>query len=477
MTETSERNISLEQIDRETMIHPYTVLGEGRGEPTVVTGGKGIEVSFSNGATYIDAMSSMNCVNIGYGNQRVAEAIAKQARELAYYHSFLGVTNEPAVRLADRLLNELLPEQMSRIMFYSSGSEAVDAALKCIWMYNYLRGKPEKTKIISRKGSYHGVTLGAASVSGSASMRKGFNLPLPGFLLTENFHYFRDAEPGESERDYSRRLARILDEQIVAEGPETVAAFVAEPALGAGCAVMPPEGYYEEVIKVLRKHEVLFFDDECITGFGRTGKWFACTTFGFDAEPDIMTLSKGITSAYIPLSAVAISEKIWRVLRDGIPSEAVPLYATGSTASGHPIACAAANENIDVMIDEDLMENSRTVGAFLKQRLAERIGDHPLIGEIRGEGLMVGLDLVADKATKAILNPAWDCAHRLVELCRERENLIVRAFFGTSSLSFGPPIILTETQADDIAGRVERALASLSDELRADGRWPGPAAA
>ncbi len=184
-----------------------------------------------------------------------------------------------------------------------------------------------------------------------------------------------------------------------------------------------------------------------------------------------MTISKGITSAYIPLSAVAISEKIWKVLRDGIPSEAVPLYATGSTASGHPIACAAANENIDVMIDEDLMVNARKVGTYFMQGLAERIGDHPLIGEIRGEGLMVGLDLVADRETNEILDPAWDCAHRLVELCREQENLIVRAFFGTSSMSFGPPIILTEDEADDIAGRVERALGTLTDELMTDGRW------
>lgn len=284
MTSLSDRNLSLEQMDRETLIHPYTVLGEGRDEPTVITGGKGITVSFSNGATYIDAMSSMNCVNIGYGNQRVAEAIAKQARELAYYHSFLGVTNEPSVRLADRLLHELLPEQMSRVMFYSSGSEAVDAALKCIWMYNYLRGKPEKTKIISRKGSYHGVTLGASSVSGSEVMRKGFNLPLPGILLTENFHHFREAEPGESERDYSKRLARVLDLQIEAEWSETVAAFVCEPALGACCAVMPPEGYYEEVVKVLRS-------TTCCSSTMNASRALGVPATGSPARPSISTQS------------------------------------------------------------------------------------------------------------------------------------------------------------------------------------------
>lgn len=471
MMTQSERNVSLEEMDMDSVIHPYTSLGPGRAPPTIIKSGKGIYVTFTNGRTYIDGMSSMNCVNIGYGNQRVADAIAKQARDVAYYHSFLGVANEPEIRLADRLLNKLLPKQMRRVMFMSSGSEAVDAAVKFIWMYNYLRGKPEKTKIISRKNSYHGVTLCAASLSGSEAMHKGFNLPLPGFLYTESAHYFANAEPGESERDYSMRLARSLDEQIEAEGPETVAAFACEPALGAGCAVMPPEGYFEEVVKVLRKHDVLFFDDECITGFGRTGNWFACETFGFTPEPDIMTVSKGITSAYIPLSAVAISEKMWRVLSDGIPSKDVPLLATGSTSSGHPVACAAANANIDVMEDDDLIGNSARVGAFFKQRLMERIGDHPLIGEIRGEGLMVGLDLVADRDTKKRLDPAWNCAGRLVDLCREQENLIVRAFFGTSQMSFGPPLILTEEEADDIAARVERALGSLTEELVASERW------
>ena len=387
----------------------------------MVTGGKGIEVSFSNGATYIDAMSSMNCVNIGYGNQRVAEAIAKQARELAYYHSFLGVTNEPSVRLADRLLNELLPEQMSRIMFYSSGSEAVDAALKCIWMYNYLRGKPEKTKIISRKGSYHGVTLGAASVSGSASMRKGFNLPLPAFLLTENFHYFRDAEPGESERDYSRRLGADPGRADRGGGSRDGRGLRCRAGAGRGLRRDAAGGLLRGSHQGPAQARGAVLRRRMHTGFGGTGKWFACTTSASTPNPTSWPCRRASPAPISHSPRWRSRRKIWRVLRDGIPSEAVPLYATGSTASGHPIACAAANENIDVMIDEDLMENSRTVGAFLKQRLAERIGESPLIGEIRGEGLMVGLDLVADKATKAILDPAWDCAHRLVELCRERE--------------------------------------------------------
>ena len=468
MSETA-RNLSLEEMDRNSVIHPYTTLGDAeRAPPTIIKSGKGIYVTFANGETLIDAMSSMNCVNVGYGRSEIADAISKQAHELAYYHSFLGVTNEPEIRLADRLLNGLLPENMSKIMFASSGSEVVDAALKFIWMYNYLRGKPEKTKIISREDSYHGVTLGAGSLAGNDVMCKGFNLPLPGFFRTEGPHHYRKARPGESERDYSKRCARMLEELILAEGPETVAAFVCEPALGAGCAVMPPEGYFDEIVKVLRKHDVLFFDDECITGFGRTGNWFASETFGF--EPDIMTLSKGITSAYIPLSATVISEKIWRVLKDGIPSEEVPLFASGSTASGHPIACAAANANIDVMENEDLIGNSARVGAHFKKRLEELIGDHPLIGEIRGEGLMIGLELVADRETKEELDPEWDCAHRLVALCRE-DKLITRAFFGTSSMSFGPPLVMTEEEADDVTARVARALGRLTDELISTGRW------
>jgi L-2,4-diaminobutyrate transaminase len=465
------RGENLVQADLDSIIHPFTGLGEGRTAPTIVKSAKGIYVTFTDGRTCIDAMSAMNCVNIGYGNQRVAEAIAAQARDLAYYHSFLGVSNEPSIRLADRLLNGLLPKQMSRVMFLCSGSEAVDAAIKIIWMYNYLRGKPKKTKIISRKNSYHGVTLCGASISGNEDMHKGFNLPLPGFLHTDHAHYFDNALPGESERDYSRRLAENLNKQIEAEGPDTIAAFVCEPALGAGCAVMPPKGYFEEVIKVLRRHDILFYNDECITGFGRTGNWFACETFGFSDEPDIMTVSKGITSAYIPLSAVAISEKVWKVLRDGVPSNDVPILNTGPTSSGHPVACAASNANIDVMEEEGLIENSKKVGAFFKERLIELIGDHPLIGEIRGEGLMLGLDLVANRETKERFNPEWNCASRLVATCLHQENLIVRAFFGAHSMSFGPPLILTADEANEIAVRVKRALDTMTEELIREGRW------
>lgn len=463
------KNASLEEIDQARIIHPYTTFRSGARMPTtIIKSAKGIYVTFTNGKTYIDGMSSMNCVNVGYGRTEIADAICKQARDVAYYHSFIGVTNEPEIRLADRLLGGILPSNMSKIMFASSGSEAVDAALKFIWLYNHVRGKPEKRKIISREKAYHGVTIGAGSLAGYETMRKGFNLPLPGFLRTENPHYYRNARQGESEEDYSRRCAAMLEELILAEGPGTVAAFVCEPALGAGCAEMPPKGYFAEIRKVLKKHDVLFFNDECITGFGRTGNWFACQTFGFDA--DIMTVSKGITSAYVPLSATIISEPVWRVLEAEIPSEEFPLFASGSTASGHPIACAAANANIDIMEREDLIGNSARVGAFFKRRLGELIGDHPLIGEIRGEGLMVGIELVADRETKEDLDPAWDCSHRLVALCLE-EGLIARSFFGTRSMSFGPPLILTEEQAEEVARKVERALGRLTRELVSSGRW------
>lgn len=465
----ANRDVPWEEIDEARIVHPYTALRPGaRTKPTIIEKAQGIYVTFTNGKTYIDAMSSMNCVNAGYGRKEIADAICRQAHDVAYYHSFLGVSNKPEIRLADRLLNGLLPSNMSKIMFASSGSEAVDAALKFIWLYNCVQGRPEKRKIVSREHAYHGVTLGAASLAGTEAMQKGFHLPLPGFLRTENPHHYRNARPGESEEAYARRCAKMLEDLILAEGPETVAAFVCEPALGAGCAVMPPKGYFAEIKKVLDKYDVLFFDDECITGFGRTGRWFACETFGFAS--DIVTISKGITSAYIPLSATVLSDKMARVLEEHIPSEDYPIFASGSTASGHPIACAAANANLDLFEREDLVGNSARVGAYFKRRLKELIGGHPLIGEIRGEGLMVGLELVADRETKQDLDPAWDCAHRLVELCRER-GLICRAFFGTGSMSFGPPLILTEEQADTIAGIVKLALDALTDELVKSGRW------
>ena len=470
MTDLAARNVSLEQIDAQTAIHPFTELRTfSENGSWVIDRGDGIYITDNKGDTYIDAMASLFCVNIGYGRTEVADAIAEQAHKLCYHHNFAGNSNQPEIELTDMLVNELLPKNISKVLLSSSGSEANDANFKFAWMYHYLRGNKNKRKIIGREGGYHGVTAAGASACGIPYMHTGFNLPLEDFRVkVSKPHYYRNGEPGESERDYAKRLGKELDETIEREGADTVAAFIAEPILGAGACIAPPEGYFDEVHKVLKKHDVLFIADEVITGFGRTGDWFAAQRYDF--QPDMMTLSKGITSAYMPLAAAAISEDIWRVLCDGIPSDEIPFFASGSTASGHQISCAAAVANIKLMRDEGMVENSDKTGAYFKGQLVERFADHPLMGEISGDGLMLAIELVADKETKEVLNLEWDVSHRLFDLCFE-EKLITRGFFGVNRTSFAPPLTINESEVDEVCDRLGRALNKLTDELMADGRW------
>ncbi len=462
-------NINLEQMDVDATIHAFTSLPEhAEIGPHIMTKGDGIYLTDNKGDTYIDAMAALFCVNAGYGRDEIADAIGKQAHDFAYFHTFGGSAHEQQIKLGERLM-KILPDHMSKVLFASSGSEANDANIKLAWMYQHLRGKPQKRKIISRLSGYHGVTSACASMSGLPLMHAPFGLPLDGFLHTDKAHYYWEGKPGESERDFSKRMAANLDAMIVAEGPETVCAFISEPVMGAAACITPAEGYFEEIQKVLKKHDVLFIADEVITGFGRVGEWFAAQKY--DLTPDLMTLSKGITSAYVPLSASVISEEMWQVFASD-PEKTV--FTHGHTASGHPIACAAANANLDLMEGEDLIGNSARVGDYFKAQLHERLGDHPLMGEIRGDGLMLAIELVANKETKEELNIEWDCSHRLFDLCME-EKLISRGYFGHNSSSFAPPLGITTAEVDEILDRFSRALDKLTDELVRDGRWKAPA--
>ncbi len=465
MTMDAASNINLEQMDVDATIHAFTSLPEhAEIGPHIMTSGDGIYVSDNKGNTYIDAMAALFCVNAGYGRSEIADAISEQAHKFAYFHTFGGNAHEQQIKLGERLLH-ILPDNMSKVLFASSGSEANDANVKLAWMYQFLRGKPEKRKIIARNSGYHGVTSVGASLSGLPLMHAPFGLPLPGFLHTDKGHYYWEGKPGESERDFSKRMAANLDAQIEAEGPETVCAFISEPLMGAAACIAPAEGYFEEIQKVLKKHDVLFIADEVITGFGRLGTWFASQKY--DLTPDMMTLSKGITSAYVPLSASVISDEMWQVFNDD-PEKT--LFTHGHTASGHPIACAAANANLDLMEGEDLVGNAARVGEYFKAQLVEQLADHPLMGEIRGDGLMLAIELVANKETKQELDIEWDLSHRLFDLCLE-ENLISRGYFGHNSSSFAPPLTITTAEVDEVIARFSRGLDRLTDELVRDGRW------
>ena len=461
--DNAPRNLSLEEMDRQSLLHPYTSIGAHLREgPLVVAGAKGAHVTDIHGKRYLDAMAGLWCVNIGYERPEMADAIAAQARDLAYYHLFFSMSQEPAIRLADRVLS-LAPKHMSKVFFCNSGSEANDTQVKIAWYYNNLRGKPEKRKIIARRRGYHGVTVAAASMTGLPPVHKSFNLPLPGFVHTTAPHHYREAPPGMSEREFSRKLAADLEALILEEGPETCAAFIAEPVMGAGGAIPPPEGYFDEIQPILRRHDILFIVDEVICGFGRLGRWFGTDRYGL--EPDLMSIAKGLTSAYVPMSAAIVSEKVWEVLREGSP-ETGP-FAHGYTYGGHPVAAAAGLAAIGIMEREALVDRAARVEPYFQRRLRESFAEHPLVGEVRGAGLMAGVELVADKARKTPFAPERDIAARLAREALEA-GLICRGMANT--VCFSPPLVVAEAEVDEIVDKLGRALARLTDALARESR-------
>ncbi len=452
---------SLEDLDRESLFHPFTAIADHleRG-PRIILEGQGIRVRDSSGREYLDGMAGLWCVNVGHGRREIADAIGAQARRLGYFHSFAGMANEPAIRLADRL-KRLAPGDPARVFFGTSGSDANDTQVKLVQAYQNLRGKPRKKKFIARRRAYHGVTLGAASLSGLPWIHAGFDLPLPGFLHVSPPHFGSEAREGESERAFAERLVLELDDRIRAEDPETVAAFIAEPVMGAGGVLVPPDGYFEGVQEVLRRHDVLFIADEVICGFGRLGEWFGSTVFGI--EPDLVTVAKGLTSGYVPMSAAIVSRRVWDVL-----ATSKGVFGHGYTYSAHPVAAAAGLANLDVLEREDLVANARHVGAYLQMALRETFGQHPLVGEVRGIGLIAAVELSADRARRRAFDASARVGPRLVELLAE-EGLLSRAL--GNACAFSPPLVIREPEIDEMIERFRRGLEKLAVTLIAEGTW------
>jgi L-2,4-diaminobutyrate transaminase len=462
-----KENYSLEEMDRQSVFHPSTSIADHlRDGPTIIASGSGVRVRNHQGRELIDCGAGLWCVNIGYGRAELGAAAAKAMADLGYYHLFGSYSNEPIIRLADRVL-ALFRERsgaghLSKIFFGTSGSDANDTNFKLVRYYNNLRGRPEKKKIISRLGSYHGLTAAAGSLTGIPMFHKAFDLPLPGVFHTSCPHFFRFGEAGEDEDAFTRRMVGDLKDLIHREGPETVAAFIAEPIMGTGGAFIPPRGYFEQVQAVLDENDILFIADEVITGFGRTGEWFATGLYGL--KPDIVSLAKGITSAYFPLSASVIAERVWNVLRDASPEMGPVMH--GFTYSGHPVGGAVAMANLDIMEKEGLIENSAAMGVYFRDRLRERFGDHPYVGEIRGQGLMLAVELVADRATKRFFDhDKW--VHRAIQKKAFDEGVMVRALPYAEVISFSPPLCITRAEIDEALDRFARGFDKGMPELRA----------
>ena len=419
--------------------------------PMMIERGEGVRVFDDQGNAYIEGLAGLWSVAVGFGEPRLVKAAADAMAKLPFYHSFSHKSHPAATKLAERLVT--MAPGMSKAHFTSSGSEANDLVVKMIWYYQNALGRPQKKKIISRVKAYHGVTIVSASLTGMPNFHRDFDLPLPFVRHVGCPNLWRYGLPGETEEIFATRLAEELDATIVAEGPETVAAFIGEPVMGAGGVIPPPRTYWEKIQAVCRKHDVLIVADEVITGFGRTGQMFGCQTYNI--EPDFMVVSKAITSSYFPLSAILFTDKIYQTLADN--SARIGVFAHGFTASGHPVGTAVALENLDIIEEKDLVGAARRMAPQFQERL-QSFASHPQVGEARGIGLVGALEFVADKATKAPFDPPGSFGARLVELCHE-EGLIIRAIGDVAA--FCPPLIIPPAEIDEMFDKFGRALKRL----------------
>ena len=437
--------------DVAAVLHPFTDLKAHEEDgPFIIDRGGGVYVTDENGKTYIEGMSGLWCASLGFSERRLVDAAARQMAELPYNQTFLGRSHGTTIDLAERLLS-LSPVPMSRILFASSGSEANDTAVKLVWYYNNAEGRPERRKIIGRRNGYHGTTVATTSLSGISDLHRDFNLPIAGVLHADCPHHYRFAHPGETEEEFADRLAANLEKLILDEGPETVAAFIAEPVMGVGGVIVPPETYFEKVQAVLREYGVLFIVDEVICGFGRTGNMFGSETFGL--RPDLMCCAKALSSAYLPISATFVSEPIYRAMV--AESEKIGVFGHGYTYSGHPVAAAVALETLDIYEERDVVGHVRAVAPRF-QEVFRSLADRLLVGEVRGVGLMAGIELVADKPGKRPFDPALKVGAYLASRAREY-GLIVRALGDT--VVCAPPLVVTEDEIDELGTRFHRALA------------------
>jgi len=431
-------------------LHPYTNARRHEAVgPLVITEGKGVYVYDDQGNEYIEGLAGLWCTALGFGEERLVEAAAAQMRKLAYYHTFAHKAPLPTIELADKLI-EIAPVPMSKVFFANSGSEANDSVVKMVWYYNNAVGRPEKKKIISRIKGYHGVTVASASLTGLPYNHRDFDLPIKNILHTSCPHYYRFGRDGESEEDFATRMASELEQMILDEGPETVAAFIGEPVMGAGGVIVPPRTYWEKIQPILKKYDVLLIADEVICGFGRTGNLFGCQTYGI--EPDIMVTAKALSSAYLPISAVLINDKVYQAIADNTAK--IGTFGHGFTYSGHPVAAAVAVETLKIYEERDIVGHVQRIAPRLQDGL-RRFADHPLVGEVRGVGLVGAVELVADKATKAPFDPLGKVGLHAVERS-QAHGALVRNLMDT--VAFSPPLVITEEQIDALLDRFGKAL-------------------
>jgi len=452
---------SIEARDVASLVHMQTNLRQHQQEgPHVIVRGEGCRVFDDSGRDYIDTVAGLWCASLGFGSERLAKVAYEQMRNLGYYHLYRHRSNEPAIALAETLL-KLAPVPMARVVFQCSGSEANDTAIKLAWYYWNAVGKPQRSKIIARRMAYHGSTCAAVSLSGKPDMHAGFGLPFAPFKHTEFPHYYRRHEPGETQEAFSARMAEALETLIQAEGADTIAAFFAEPVMGAGGAILPPRGYFEKIQAVLRKYDILFVADEVICGFARTGEMWGSQTFGI--RPDMVTSAKALSAAMQPISAVLISERIHEAML--AQSDKRGNFAHGFTYAGHPVAAAVALEVQKIYAEIDIVARAKRLGPLLHSALG-RLAAHPLVGDVRGVGLILGMELMRDGEQRVPFDAALGVGAR-VDAAAKQHGLLLRVI--GDRLVFAPPLVIEADEIEAIGERLKRALDEVADELTHEG--------
>ncbi len=446
------------EADKQFVLHPYTNLRAHQEiEPFVITHGEGIYVWDDQGNKLIEGMSGLWCASLGFNEPRLVDAATRQMQRLPYSHLFSHRSTEPAIELSERLI-DIAPDGMARAFLVNSGSEAVDMAIKIVWYYNNAIGRPNKKKIISRKRAYHGITIASGSLTGLPYVHDGFDLPAIPVMHTETPHYYRDGMEGETEEDFCNRLADTLDQQIQAEGPDNIAAFIAEPVMGAGGVIVPPAGYFEKIKAVLDKYDILLICDEVICGFARTGEMFGSQTF--NAKPDLMTCAKQLSSAYQPIGAVLITDEVYQGLVKG--SDQFGMFGSGNTYGGHPVAAAVAVETLNIYADLDIVNHVKTLETQFLKRLSE-LEAHPLVGQARGAGLIGAVEIVRDKQTREQFPVADKVAVQIANFARSHQ-LILRPTPG-DSVALCPPLIINSKELDTVFDRLTAALDDMVQTL------------
>ncbi|MDH3580102.1 MAG: aminotransferase [Hyphomicrobiales bacterium] len=450
---------SLAARDIASIVHPQTNLKLHQTQgPHVVEHGSGVWIHDDDGNALLDAASGLWCASLGFAPERLAKAAYDQMRKISFAHLYRHESHAPAIELAERLL-AIAPQSISKVHFQCTGAESNEVAIKLIWYYHNALGRPEKRKIISRLNGYHGSTVAAASLTGKPDMHAQFNLPLDGFLHVECPHYYRNAKTGESEEDYATRLANDLEALIEQEGPETVAAFFAEPIIGSSGAIPPPRTYFQKVQAILKKHDILFVADEVICGFGRTGKMWGSETCGI--EPDLMSCSKALSAGALPISALLIGEKVFEAMV--AQSENLGNFAHGHTFAGHPASVAVALETLKIYEEMDLLTHIGHLSACLAQML-EGLRDHPMVGNIDIVGLLAGIELVKDRETKEPYAAELNIGTQVAD-ASQRHGLLHR--YAGNRIAFAPAYVTSEDEIAEVGLRLKKALDEVYTQISA----------